>query len=600
MELSHSLVSAISKPTFLFSQVQRPRGSIPDSATPLPLWDSSSLNPKNRIDSLDVTHLRWRIDGATMCGRQFYAVPTCLLPELIPLRIDVLAPDQEQHPPDLRESLQSSFSVCMRHPRLGNLGISRHLCRALDHYCERNPSFLQEYQGLPFGSKLVFENVAANVKAMTLTVVPAHDLERQLLSVSSLQNLWGETVPGHSWPQVVDLGRLRLKRQLHDSISVVSIKIGNSCVSNENFVFKSSTNDPRFVYHELKLLLTNPHHVNLMGPPLYIVTKRCNFGGKHGVCGFILPYYPLGSIRDVLPVETASGTLTFMQRLNWSRQIVSALIHIREVTGTFYSDLRPDNVLLSKIETHGRDDVILCDLEQRGNWHEWCAPEILYRMYAENLRAHPSSAARGYLPQELIAKHLQNNIFSNHTETQIFKTGPHGGNPAWFSLSSSAQEKAQVYSLGLLLYCIFEGVSNPRVSLANAWPCDPDVEFPEFRRTPDIIRHCIRQCTVDAPEWESEDERSPMKPSVHSGLGRVTRVDGRLYPARRGDTDRDASHIADAVLATAKAWWENELRRTKRFFENEDWRTGHMGKERLTLREVLAMLDRVEAEETSD
>lgn len=57
-----------------------------------------------------------------------------------------------------------------------------------------------------------------------------------------------------------------------------------------------------------------------------------------------------------------------------------------------------------------------------------------------------------------------------------------------------------------LLYCIFEGVSNVRISLANAWPCEPDIEFPQLRRTLISMRECIRRCTIDAPELELEQE----------------------------------------------------------------------------------------------
>lgn len=603
MELSHSLVSAITKPTFLFSRSQFVEHSHSSITTASASWDSSLLNPKNRIDSLDIAGSGWRIDGATMCGRQFYAVPISLLPSLIPLRIDVFIPDQEQHPWDLRGALDSGFSVCMRHPRLANLGISRHLCRALDHHCLQNPGFLQSYQTLPFGSKLVFENVTADVAAMTLTTFPAHDLERHLLSASSLQKLWEPDVPKHSWPEVIDLRCLRLKRQLHDSISVVSIRAENRCLSEKDLVFKSSNTDPKFIYHELKFLLTSPRHVNIMDPPLYIVTKKCNFGGKHGVCGFILPYYPTGSIRDMLPSRLLSGTLTSKQQLIWARQIVSALIHVGEAAGTFYSDLRPDNVLLTESEPGGDQNIVLCDFEQRGNWHEWCAPEILYAMYANNLyayssanQAHPSRCACN---GDNTNSHHPNHWYSN-VISRVSKAGPHGSNPAWFSLSPHAQEKAQVYSLGLFLYCIFEGVSNLKVSLANAWPYEPHVEFPEFQRTPPIIRDCIRRCTVDAPEWRFEDERDPTTRGIqyHPAQERVVRINGKLYPGPAGRpdiTDRGAQgNIANGVLKTATNWWESEIQSAKSFFESENLLTGQVGSKRPTLREVQAMLDHIE------
>lgn len=54
----------------------------------------------------------------------------------------------------------------------------------------------------------------------------------------------------------------------------------------------------------------------------------------------------------------------------------------------------------------------------------------------------------------------------------------------WFVLSRSQVEKAQVFPLGLMTYCIFEGVSSVGRSLFHAWPVEPDVEFPSFKRTP--------------------------------------------------------------------------------------------------------------------
>lgn len=514
-----------------------------------------------------------------MCGRLFYAIPICLLPDLIPLRIDVLIPDQEQYPPELRRILHSDFSVPMRHPRLENLGISRHICRALDYHCAQHPDFLSLYHTLPFGSRLQFENISANVKDMTLTVLPAHYLERQWLSVSSLQALWFEEVRKSDWPQTIDLGQLRLKKQLHDSVSVVSLAAESGHGPDKDLVFKSTTTDPKFVYHELKFLLAAPRHANLMRPPIYIVTKKCNFGGKHGVCGFILPYYLLGSIRDVLPMRTHTDTLTLRQRLTWSRQIACALIHIREAAGTFYSDLRPDNVLLSIPMGEGSEDIILCDFEQRGNWYEWCAPEILYSMYMENLSTSPFPAAQKYLWDCNLRSHLPT------------KAGPHGCNAPWFSLSPDAQEKSMVFSLGLLLYCIFEGLSNVRNSLANAWPYEPEIAFPEFRRTPPFMQNCIRQCTIDAPEWELETERS--KPGTQ--VRRIWRINGQLFPGRKTCDEGETVDPAQTVLETAKAWWESELQRAKIFFQSDDWRTGRCGRARPTLREVLAILDGEEA-----
>ena len=572
MELSQPLVSAITKPSFFFGPDQPSQRSLWRCSTPETTWDLSLLNPKNRINSLDISHSGWRIDGATMCGRLFYAIPTRLLPKLIPLRIDVILPDQEQHPQELRETLQTGFSVPMRHPRLGDLGISRHICRALDYHCAENPDFFRLYQTLPFGSRLMFESISADVRAMPLSIVPAHDLERQWLSIDSLCKLWGKDISKDSWPAALNLDQLRLKSQLHDSITVVNLVVDSRHSASEDLIFKSSTTDPKFIYHELKFLLTSPPHPNLMSRPLYVVTKKCKFGGKHGVCGFILPYYPLGSLRDVLPMRAHTGSLTFEQQMRWSRQIVSALIHIRKVAETFYSDLRPDNVLISDSTRKDCQEIVLCDFEQRGNWYEWCAPEILYNMYAENLRTCPSPAAQSFL-----AEHVQETCLQN---------GPHGSNSPWFSLSPESQEKAMVYSLGLLLYCIFEGLSNPRNNLANAWPYEPDIAFPEFRCTPPFMQDCIKRCTADAPEWKLEAERSLSGIKIR----RVWRIDGRLYPSRRPCEVMDVEDTVEAVWETARTWWASELQNAQVFFESDEWRYDRCGRERPTLLEVLEIL----------
>ena len=596
MDLSQSLVSAITKPSFAFDHSHQQQPQSPNTLEPQVSWESSLLNPKNRILSLDTRNSKWRIDGATQCGRQFYAVPVCLLPEMIPLRIDIYIPDQEQHPPELRNALQSSFSVCMRHPRLENLGISRHICRALDHQCVQDSKFLQNYQKLPFGSKLVFENIAAHVESMVLTIVPNYELERQFLSVPTLQKLWADEIPKASWPEIVDLRRLRLRSQLHDTISVISLLIEDEYRSGGDLIFKSSNNDTQFIYHELKMLLKCPPHPNIMGLPLYIVTKKSNFGGKHGVCGFILPYYPLGSIRDVIPVNVAAGRSTFKQQLKWSRQILSALIHIREEMGTFYSDLRPDNLLLSKSGSGPDEDIVLCDFEQRGNWHEWCAPEILYLMYAENLWACPSLDAQNYIPRDLVERKLQKGAAGDGPQSQSIRRGPHGSNPAWFSLSHSAHEKAQVYSVGLLLYCIFEGLSNVRISLANAWPSEPHIAFPDFRRTPKSVQDCIRQCTIDSPEWELEAGRPKPGEEARNFGGRITRKDAKLYTAGGAPIDSDAGTSAKAVFEAAVIWWRSEVRRAKAFFGSDQWQRDRSGRARPTLRDVLAMLEAIESD----
>ena len=589
MDLSHSLLEIISKPSFVFTSAAKP----PVCENTFS-WDSSPLNPKSRIDSLDTTRSNWRVDGVNTCGTQYYAVPTSLMPNLLPLRIDVFIPDQEEHPIELRNVLQSSRSASVRHPYdVADLGISRHLCRALDHHCDQTPEFWDEYQRLPFGSKLVFQNIVADPNKMALVILPAHNLEKQSLSVASLRKIWDGEVSRDGWPEVIDIGHLRLERELHDSVSLVRI-IKNNHSTNQSFIFKSNVDDLKYLYHELKFLLTCPPHPNVMTSPLHIVTKKSSFGGKHGIYGFILPYYPLGSIRDILPMRNLTGTLNIKQQLKWSRQVTSALIHIREQAGTFYSDLRPDNILLSSSKSDDYEDAVLIDFEQRGNWYEWCPPEVLYRSYLEQIRPHISLESDRDRWGTLVTKYLPNILFSTRHNNHIYTNTSHGRNLAWYSLSSEAQEKAEVYSLGLLFYCMFEGMSNVRISAANLYPCDPHLSFPEFKQTPESMRECIRKCTIGAPEWDlAQTHRS--EDCMSKGPKKVVRVGSKLYPADLIDLDKDPRNIAQEVWNSARAWWENELDKAERFMDpNQQLDVGRIAK-RPTLREVLAMLENIAA-----
>lgn len=134
------------------------------------------------------------------------------MPDLIPIRVDVYLPDQTEYPVALHRTLDASRAVLLRHPEsIANLGISRHLCRALDSYSAREPHFLDQYQQLAFGSRLVFDNVAADVEEMRASVVPAHDLEPRSLSLKSLQELWAQDMPQDTWPLALDLSELSLR-----------------------------------------------------------------------------------------------------------------------------------------------------------------------------------------------------------------------------------------------------------------------------------------------------------------------------------------------------------------------------------------------------
>ncbi|KAI9367608.1 kinase-like domain-containing protein [Aspergillus egyptiacus] len=577
MELSHLIIDAVWRPSFVLKYHELRDHLSPSSGRiGPPSWDRSFLNPRNRVETLDTASSRWRIDGATICGSCVYAIPLDLLPDLPPLGIMLYLPDQTEFPAALRHNLDACVGVPIRDGEaISRLGLARHLCRALDHHCARHPDFLKQYRKLPFGSRLIFEDLTPNVSDMRLDIERDYDVESNMNTVQFLQQSWSE-VAADCWPPIVDLNNVRLVRQLNEAVSLVEVP------EQPRAIFKSATGSLVHLYHELRFLLSCPSHLHVMPRPLAIVTKKSTFGGKEGVVGFLIRYYQAGSLRDILPARQRAGTLSNSVKLQWCRQVASALAHLHE-TGTFYSDLRPDNVLLDNSQPG--ENVVLCDFEQRGNWYEWCAPEILYRQYAENIRARLPDRILNSPFDRLLKGYAYSHTLSDSSCYTSAESPVEARNRAWFALPPGAREKAAVYSLGLFIYTVFEGLSNVQRNIANQFPIEPDVEFPTFRRTPEPVQQVIQRCTVDVPDWQAV--------GLQSESFRVIRVNGALYPETKTDLERDTHETFDTVMATSALFWNIELARAEKFLEVPEWETGDFGQNRPTLRDVVDALERL-------
>jgi len=151
-------------------------------------------------------------------------------------------------------------------------------------------------------------------------------------------------------------------------------------------------------------------------------------------------------------------------------------------------------------------------------------------------------------------------------------------------------ERAMVFTLGIFIYCLFEGLSNPRNSIANAFPFEThhDVEFPEFKRTPTAVRDIIWKCTGDGWQWK------------HGQRCRIVRVDGklvieRLRKGREENTEElMEKEVARELLNTGMRWWEEELAKAERFFKSDEWERGDFGNKRPTLLGLLEMIEEVQ------
>jgi len=544
MELSPSVISRVVHPTAAFvesSEYDTPTcsGTLPGNGEPVPVpWSESQLNPKNRIDSLDVVvNPKWRIDGCTGMGTQFFTIPLFFNSGLVPMRIDTFIPEWEKCPAKLRDLLELGTAFHLKDVRVARLGISRHVLRTLEYWSLQVPDFEAVYLSRPFGSRILFENLALNIRDIRVKIVPTHYLERQLMSCSDLKRLWVNwELP---WPEPVDIRRVQQCRQLYESVSVVQVP-GRQ--GPQTMVMKALTSYPKYLYHELKFLLTLPPHPNIISRPQHIVTKRCGFGGKTAVLGFTMVYHRSGTLRDILPFRRIHGTLRVADQLKWAIQLTSALLHIRD-QGRHYSDLRLDNILLSDT-----GDLVLVDFEQRGVWCGFGSPELNYLDYVFMLATDsnsPDAIRENYkkLLEDYVPKYktLLGSEYSNPE---------HGFSIPWSALNRSELESAEVFMLGRVLWCIFEGRSCPEVAVWHSYQFESDLEFPSYRDTPPEMRYLIDRCT----------NRGVCEARCNEGG--VVRKGNQLVLKESNGAVRP-----EAVQAEATRWWKRELQQAETFLE---------------------------------
>jgi serine/threonine protein kinase len=550
MDLASSVLHDVCTPIGAFSSFENTAEMISDASDPseqnLP-WNMSSLNILKRLNSLDpLSHPRWRIDGCDNGGTRFFAAPIYLLPALAPLRIDIIIPDQTKYPPSLRCLLESNYAFCLRDSRVSRLGISRLLLLVLERWIDTQENFPNMYHRLPFASQIVIENIASCIEDISIRVAANSELKERHLTAKTLREMW--KIPESAWPKSLSVCDLQYHLQLQDTITVVSIPcLGTS----QKFVFKSSINNVKTMYHELKLLLTMPAHPNMMPPPLFVVTTKSAYCGGNGICGFILRYYCQGSFGDVLSSRALHGTLTLQSQIGWAIQITRFLIATHSTPARFYSELKPDNLLLSDFSKEEEEDVIFIDFEQKNTWITFAAPEIYYLQWCSRL------ARSSKLPLNIRTKYA--NIRSEFVET-VQDSTPLYANPAkgyfhvWNSLSSWEREAAEVFSLGKILWCIFEGCKDTRNSFWTEYKHDSGQEFPEFRKTPALVRDLIRNCTKGCPDWR--DGPTP-----------VIRRGSKVYVRGKTGIGGEPMLSAPEVARSVKSMWQERVCNMEKYLE---------------------------------
>ena len=565
MELSEESIHDVIHPTAAFSDA-RPGGGIDhalSNGTHIS-WHASLLNPKNRIDSLEIpSQPLWQMDGCTGFGGQYYATPL-FVDSMPPLRMDVFIPEPSKLPFPIREMLDAGFTFHTRDKdRIARLGLTVHVLRILRHWVSGMEEPHRIYENVPFGSKIVLKNLPVNIAEAEVVIAPAHDLERQLLPPSTLQSFWGSDIP--HYPPAVDISKLVYLSQLHDSVCLVRIE-------DKIWIFKALTSHSKYLYHELRQLLRIPPHPNIVAQPAHLVTKRCSFGNKTAVVGFTLEFHKHGSLRDLIPFLQLHDQINLTDKTRWATQLSSALCHLRESTGMFYPDLRMDNIVLSE-----SGDVVMVDFEQRGVWCEFAAPEVnaieYVRLLAvdEEIREEISSKYSRILSSLLLG-------WEDMIEGEGYRWPTDGYNIPWTCLTPTEQEACEVYMLGRVLWCIFEAKSAPQRAAAwLSYRWEPVVEFPGYTRTPEPIRDLIDRCTRG---------RQP-------GLSKfIVREKNQLVLRTLEGTGLSK---AEQVQETARQWWAKEIKASEEWLQQREegmkagnWKENYY--DRPTLREVHAEL----------
>ncbi|KAK1962951.1 hypothetical protein LY78DRAFT_217329 [Colletotrichum sublineola] len=568
MELGSDIIHDIVHPTAAFSEFIQVRANHDNGAGSVQLppagWEVSQLNPKNRVDSLDsLPDPLWRIDGCTGLGTQFYVIPL-FLRCVPPMRIDAFIPEQSTQPYEIRQLLDLDVAFHTKdRARVQKLNISKHILRALQFWTKALPEPEAIFSSVPFGSRIVFKTLSLDIRAMEIDVAPTYYLERQLLSAFTLADMWGTTI---QLPECVDISEVHVVEQIHDSVCLVRF-------NGRLWILKTLTSYTKYLYHELKLLLSAKPHPNVMSRPAHLVTKQCSFGSKIAVVGFTLEYHRYGTMRDIVPLQRIHDTFCPVEQFKWSIQITSGVLHHRKTSGTFYPDLRLDNVVMSKDR-----DAIMVDFEQRGVWCEFASPEINAIEYIRLLATDediPDGVKDRYA--QILRRMCPD--FEALQNREEYTNPTDGYNICWVCLSRKEQEASEVYMLGRVLWCIFEGASAPQqAAVWQSYRWEAEVDFPAYLRTPPKVRFLIDRCT------------SGRRATLGS---QISRDGNRLI-------FKDCGTIADPgdIRTAAATWWKREISWAESFLamrekskSRGEWDENHFG--RPSLQEVLDELNKL-------
>lgn len=531
MDLTPEAIHDVIHPTAIYEVPIDRLVPVADETDPLePAWEDSQLNPKNRIDSTaPLRSALWSIDGGAGLGTQYFAVAT-FVEDAPPMRFDVFISEKATESRLIRQllDLDDAFHARDRN-RVQQQAIASYIVRALQIWTTEvyGPEKVKEmYYNLPFGTRIVFENLPLNVRDARIVIGKMHNLEYHQLSPQELGEMW--QMDTEKMPPTVDISSLVYVRQLQDSVCLVKYRGDEG--TEVLWALKALISSVKYMYHELRNLLTMPPHPNVLGRPTKLVTKKIRSNAMRTVVvGFLEPYYSGINLRDTLPVLRMNNRLLLEDQVRWAKQICSGLVHIRHKGNMFYADMRLDQIVM----THDNTRPVIIDFEQRGVWCEFASPEVNALEYMRLLASDdyeelfddyddddeeygddeqtgdsyatvPTAAETAQLRNRALRARYASLLSRLHPGWRDlggpdghYHNPPQGYNVAWACLSPSEQERAEVYMLGRLLWCVFEGMSAPqRGAVWQSYRNEPEFEFPAFERTPPELRGLIERCTA--------------------------------------------------------------------------------------------------------
>ena len=122
-----------------------------------------------------------------------------------------------------------------------------------------------------------------------------------------------------------------------------------------------------------------------------------------------------------------------------------------------------------------------------------------------------------------------------------------------------------VYMFGKFLWCLFEEIVAPRDPLVVesfdvAYTGTALLRFPEFRKTPSVLRECILRCTAGAPEL-----RGVYHPfMVQDGVVRL-----------RDSNSQNPCVLLQEAQAAVRVWWAQQVLNAERYVESRQGNVIH-------------------------